>query len=491
MNDLPSANPEPPPLHPDEVEVCRRVLQAIADDPVRAADLPQIKSLVAKVNRAARKHNRREHQTRRAKADQAIREQTSRCRAETVAALHGQPPPPTAALETDSDDQPMDRVLERPQNCYICKAPYREVHHHYHLLCPACAAFNFAKRNHRRGRGNRSDKSGALQGRIALVTGGRIKIGFEIVCTLLRGGAAVHITTRFPADAARRFAALDDFSDWADRLTIHAIDLRRLADVEGFAARFCTDVPHLDLLIHNAAQTVKRPLLWYRELLDGEALALPDELRALLGPRSEGVTPCLLEATGSAVPEASALSEVHELFPAGLRDHEDQALDLRPHNSWLLELDQVDTLELLEVHLVNTMAPFILSRDLKPALLASPFARRFIVNVSAMEGQFGRANKKASHPHTNMAKAALNMFTRTSASALAADGIFMNSVDTGWITQENPFPVKVRLREQGFVPPLDIIDGAARVLDPFFSGLDPEREPVWGQFLKDYHPHAW
>jgi NAD(P)-dependent dehydrogenase (short-subunit alcohol dehydrogenase family) len=90
-----------------------------------------------------------------------------------------------------------------------------------------------------------------------------------------------------------------------------------------------------------------------------------------------------------------------------------------------------------------------------------------------------------------MAKAALNMLTRTSASDYVKDGIHMNSVDTGWVTDEDPVEIATRkTAEHGFHPPLDIVDGAARIVDPIFSGLNTGRH-VWGQFLKDYVPTDW
>ncbi len=142
--------------------------------------------------------------------------------------------------------------------------------------------------------------------------------------------------------------------------------------------------------------------------------------------------------------------------------------------------------------LVSQTAPFLLASRLRPLMLRSTHAPRFIVNVSAMEGQFQRASKTPQHPHTNMAKAALNMFTRTSAQEFATDGIWMNSVDTGWITDENPHPKKSRmLAEQHFVPPLDVVDGMARVYHPILRGLEQPREPFFGHFLKDYQPHSW
>jgi NAD(P)-dependent dehydrogenase (short-subunit alcohol dehydrogenase family) len=147
--------------------------------------------------------------------------------------------------------------------------------------------------------------------------------------------------------------------------------------------------------------------------------------------------------------------------------------------------------ELIEVQLVNAIAPFILASKLKPLMMKDRTDEKHIVNVSAMEGQFARRTKTSKHPHTNMAKAALNMMTFTSAPEYAEQGIFMNAVDTGWVTDEDPVThAERKQRELDFQPPLDIVDGAARICDPFFSGL-LTGEHVWGKFLKDYRSVPW
>jgi NAD(P)-dependent dehydrogenase (short-subunit alcohol dehydrogenase family) len=166
--------------------------------------------------------------------------------------------------------------------------------------------------------------------------------------------------------------------------------------------------------------------------------------------------------------------------------------DLHESNSWVQLVDQVDPIELLEVQLCNSTAPFILISRLRPAMAAARangVRRTYVVNVSAMEGQFSRGYKGPGHPHTNMAKAALNMLTRTSAEEMLTDGILMTAVDTGWITDERPHPTKMRLAEEGFHAPLDLVDGAARVYDPIVRG--EAGEDLYGCFLKDYRPSPW
>ena len=124
------------------------------------------------------------------------------------------------------------------------------------------------------------------------------------------------------------------------------------------------------------------------------------------------------------------------------------------------------------------------------AEVAMAARRKYVVNVSAMEGVFGRGYKGPGHPHTNMAKAAVNMLTRTSAREMfETDGILMTSVDTGWITDERPHPTRMRLAGEGFHAPLDLVDGAARVYDPIIRG--ESGEDLHGVFLKDYEPAPW
>jgi len=392
--------------------------------------------------------------------------------------------------------------LNVPRSCYVCKQRSTRMHDFYDHMCGTCGDFNFAKRS----------QTADLRGRVALITGARVKIGYQAAIMLLRAGARVIVTTRFPRDAALRYSKERDFEDFRDRLAIYGLDLRHSPSVEAFAEVIDRTESRLDFMLHNACQTVRRPAGFYRHLMDGELeplARLPESAAALVrdyetmraGAGRElgdgaapGVLALGLVASASLSQVALTAADVEtsqELFPGGALDADLQQVDQRTLNSWRLPLAEVGTTELLEVQLVNAIAPFLLNARLKPLMLRERTFDKHIVNVSAMEGQFYRRFKTDKHPHTNMAKAALNMMTRTSAPDYARDGIFMNSVDTGWVTDEDPLHLAQRKTEEcGFHPPLDIVDGAARIVDPIFDGINTGRH-VWGQFLKDYKPTAW
>ena len=503
-------------MDPEEVTRALSALTALPiDDPV----LLRVERVADSFVRDGRRRRQKEQRLRRASADLAVlaaaatgatgrREDA----ALEVPAIAGAARAASGAADARSDAEEISRAAEavtgaaanaaggagisaaagsvgtllRPRRCYVCKQHFTEVSAFYHQLCPACAAENLAWRSART----------PLDGRRALVTGGRVKIGFQVALMLLRDGAAVRVVTRFPHDAVRRFRAVGDSAKWIDRLTVSGLDLRDPRQVIELCDDLLAAGEPLDVLVNNAAQTVRRPESSYAPLIAAERAAAaelsggPRELVPISGfPGARVIASQSAELLAAEPTESTKPAE--PAVPADLAAVDENGLlpDPAPHNSWSAQLGEVDPVELLEVHLVNAVAPALMAERLLPLLTASPFPRRYIVNVTAVEGRFEVRNKTAGHPHTNMAKAALNMLTRTSAEALARRGVYLSSVDTGWITDEKPMPRKTRHAESGFRTPLDIIDGAARIYHPIVSGENGE--PLFGVFLKDYRAVAW
>ncbi len=402
--------------------------------------------------------------------------------------------------------------LESPRNCYICKASYTRLHHFYDALCPACAQLNYDKRF----------QCADLTGAVAIITGSRLKIGYQATLMMLRAGATVIATTRFPHDSAIRFSKELDFPTFKDRLKIFGLDLRHTPSVELFCAYCEQTLPRLDILINNAAQTVRRPPNFYAHLMDIERRSLKNldtNAASLLADfssckaaisKSAALTHIDTaslpvqwngEVPGIGIMSSAELSQIPyttdktlpaaEIFPHGALDADLQQIDLRTTNSWRLTLGEIATSEMVELQLVNAIAPFVLCNRLINIMKRDTTGLKHVVNVSAMEGKFLRFSKGSRHPHTNMAKAALNMLTHTAAEDLALLGIFMNAVDTGWVTDEDPAKLaQERQTRHDFQPPLDIVDGAARICDPFFYGINSGHH--WsGKFLKDYMPIDW
>ena len=469
-------------IAPDELATCLRVLAAAERLPTEHPDAVTVRRAVGKLFKEAKRVRRIQRRDTISAADRAVVSATATGSANRI-------DDETAGIPLISTARGASAgTYQRPRPCYICKQDYTRVDAFYHQLCPDCAASNHSHRD------ARTD----LTGRRALLTGGRAKIGMYIALRLLRDGAHTTITTRFPNDAVRRFVALPDSAEWLHRLRIVGIDLRDPAQVVALADSIATAGP-LDILINNAAQTVRRSPGAYAPLVAAErddppAGQLPEVLTfdhisdahpsALAGSLAEHPLPHLPETLRGADLSRFALVAGSTVVDAG-----GLVPDVAHVNSWTQTVDGVDALELLEVQLCNTTAPFILISRLRASLAASPARRTYVVNVSAMEGVFSRGYKGPGHPHTNMAKAALNMLTRTSAAELFTDGILMTSVDTGWITDERPHFTKMRLAEEGFHAPLDLVDGAARVYHPIVAG--EAGEDLYGCFLKDYQKSNW
>ncbi|KAK1743105.1 short-chain dehydrogenase [Skeletonema marinoi] len=467
-------------------------------------------------------------------------------------------------VEDASDDngdnekeQSSGKVLPKLRSCYVCKVRFRILHHFYDQLCPDCAPFNYDKRN----------QTADLTGTVAIVTGSRVKIGFQVCLKLLRAGATVVATTRFPNNAVAAYKRESDFNEWSGRLHVYGLDLRDVTGLEAFTRYLkVTYKGGIDMLINNACQTVRRPAgyylplveresdLWskgdesHRNVLAGckeferirrrlvveqgstvqngnEAKLLPAGSNGgnlLLNSHSDSKQEKQGDAKGgelvskessskipfdtTGISHSAAMSQMaiipedvgidEKVMPSGLSDINGHQVDLRTSNSWLLKMDQVSTPEIMECMFVNAIAPFVLNSRLTP-LMEAPLddperPDRFIINVSAMEGKFYRY-KMPNHPHTNMAKAALNMLTRTSSEELAKKSrIYMNSVDTGWINDENPLEKASKTAKANlFQTPIDEIDAAARILDPIISAKIDKSDVKYGCFFKDYKETEW
>jgi len=489
-------------IDPTDLAIALKVLAQVDELDPEHPDAVAVRRATARVwksVKARRKSDRR----------RAVSEADAAVFAATATAAPGRVDDETAGIPLSSAAPGATAgTLLRARSCYMCKQRYTVVDAFHHNLCPSCAASN---RSHR-------DARTDLTGRRALLTGGRAKIGMYIALRLLRDGAHTTITTRFPHDAVRRFSALPDSADWLHRLRVVGLDLRDPAQVAALADDVAAQGP-LDVLINNAAQTVRRAAGSYAALVEAEREPLPADTvpEVLVFSHASDAHPAAL---AGAVPALGAVVEATEGVPAvGTPAERLAALamtarsaspgriaagiavdaggllpDTASVNSWVANVEGVDPLELLEVQLCNQTAPFILISRLRARLAAgatrAASGRSYVVNVSAMEGVFGRGYKAPGHPHTNMAKAALNMLTRTSGQEMfESDRILMTAVDTGWITDERPHHTKLRLAEEGFHAPLDLADGAARVYDPVVRG--EAGEDLYGVFLKDFQVSSW
>ena len=504
----------------EEISLATKILEKLVANPVQLFEIDEQKRIElmkfsGQLSRPSRDEFKQRKKNAKKAAERKRREREKHARKETGIRSARENTVFVAPKMLGNSDISIQKVgeLENPRNCYVCKSMFKKLHHFYDAMCPECGDFNYAKRF----------QTADLKGQVAVVTGSRLKIGYHIVLMLLRAGATVVATTRFPVDSALRYSKESDYNQWKDRLSIHGLDLRHIPSVEIFCNYIEQTFGNLDILINNAAQTVRRPAGFYAHLMENEDkprselsrdvlnllrnhhLSI-DELRSLaLASTSEQNTqlPVAWHAPepGVGIRASAKLSQIpysfdnslptQDVFPEGKLDADLQQVDLRKTNSWRLKLGEVETLEMIEVQLVNSVAPFVLCSRLSKIMRKENTGMKHIINVSAMEGKFHRFFKEDRHPHTNMAKAALNMMTHTSALDLAKDGIYMNAVDTGWVTDEDP----VELSEQkekvhDFQPPLDIVDGAARVLDPLFDGINTDKH--WcGKFLKDYKPIDW
>jgi len=503
-------------LRNDEINQCISLLEKLVDNTNQLFELPEgqrvaLMKAAGKLSRPNREEfNKRKKDSKKAAKRKMIERDKHARKATGIRSARESAVFEAPKLIAPSAETP---ELESARNCYVCKALYVKLHHFYDAMCTDCGDLNYSKRF----------QTTDLTGQLAIITGSRLKIGYHITLMLLRSGATVIATTRFPNDSALRFEKEKDFGNWKHRLKIHGLDLRHIPSVEIFCNYVEQKYGRLDILINNAAQTVRRPAGFYKHLMTNEELPfdkLPKAAQELLTDHDSCIQELKTLSTGASDKKNNTLSttwhdlepgvglrssaklsqipysfdnslQTKEVFPDGKLDADLQQIDLRKTNSWRLKLGEIETPEMVEVQLVNSVAPFVLCNRLSNLMRKDNTGKKHIINVSAMEGKFHRFKKADRHPHTNMAKAALNMLTHTSASDLAKYGIFMNAVDTGWVTDEDPAELSKRKQDtHDFQPPLDIVDGAARVMDPLIDGSNSGSH--WcGKFLKDYFPIDW
>jgi len=465
---------------PQEWESCLKVLTQLKDNPLNNPDNKTFGALITKVHKQAKKElksievePKKKPTTTPKKPERKRRRQIHKEHDRALVKssdIVANASAKNSLFAHDSKIVTHFRPLKSSKKCYCCDDTYYEIHSFYHKLCPSCAVLNYKQRA----------VEVDLRGRNVILTGGRVKVGYASALKFLRSGANLMLTSRFPALSLEQFKQEADFDEWSDRLTIYGLDLRNLRAVEEFIAFYKSKHKSLDILVNNSAQTIRYTNEYYQPLVQNEQkllLKFNNEQRLI----------------GNATPISNELKTLDYIDNSPQKielNRFGQPVDFRDKNSWNSTLTEISTQELLEVNLINHISPYMLIKELTPLLKASSFNDKFIINVSSSEGQFSYTNKTIHHPHTNMTKSALNMLTRTSALEYSQDGIYMNSVDVGWISTGAIESKREALFEKGSVPPLDSVDGMARIIHPIYEAL-VNREPIFGKLLKDFRVVDW
>ncbi len=445
----------------EEWQTCLRVLESLKDNPLENPDNDLFAGLITKIHKNAKKNLRSVSYSSKKQEDL----QVSLSAALVSKALNGE----TLFAEKENPDEQQFVKLNLPKNCYACNRSYKLAHSFYTRLCPECAEENYEKRF----------QNIDLKGRNVILTGGRVKVGFATALRLLRNNANVVLTTRFPALALEQFKQENDFEQWKDNLMIYGLDLRNLNAINEFISFYKSKFVSLDILINNAAQTIKYTDEYYQPLIRKE-----ENLLDLFSSNKK-----LIANKTPVAGEVKALEYGFEEKTELALSRFGQPVDNREKTSWNSTLEEISMYELVEVNLINQIAPYFLIKELKPLFLNSEFKERFIVNVTSSEGIFSYTNKTIFHPHTNMTKAALNMMTLTSAKEFAEDAIFMTSVDVGWISTGAKESLRKKQFEDGYIPPLDSVDGASRIFDPIVQGI--KGNSIFGVLIKNYKVSNW
>lgn len=442
-----------------EWQTCLKVLHALKENPLENPDNQQFGTLITKIHKKAKKTNRKESYATKKIADleTILNSEISKN------ALQN-----TTVYNEENEAPQSFTKLNVPKNCYCCNTSYSFAHSFYNRLCPSCAEINYTYRF----------KNLDLTNRKIIITGGRVKIGYATALKMLRSNAHVTVTTRFPASALDQFQQEEDYKNWKDNLVVYGLDLRNLKSVENFIHYYKSKHETLDILINNAAQTIKYTDQYYTPLIAKEQQLLND-----------------FSETQHLIPNETPIANVKLL-----KNHVEksflelnrfgQPVDKRSKNSWNATLEEISMQELIEVNLINQISPYFLIKELLPLLKNSTFKRKHIINVTSSEGQFSYNNKTMFHPHTNMTKAALNMMTRTSAVDFEKDNIYMNAVDVGWISTGAHETLRKKQFEKGYIPPLDPVDGASRIMHPIYEN-EKNNTIFTGKLLKNYCIEDW
>ena len=397
--------------------------------------------------------------------------------------------------------------------CYVCKTKLNidNIHNFYGNLCKKCGDYSYSFREMKLN----------FTGRIAIVTGGRVKIGYYIATKLLSYGCKVLTTSRFPKDTLLKYKNDPDYEKWKNNLIIYPIDFRIFESTVKFINFIKDNFPHIDIIINNAAQTVRRTAAYYKYLLPIETKQLSEEDETKIiktdyislqkqldeDKNKEEISNSLISLSNnpnkefkeilplSVIASQIKIMEEKEQPKIMLLGDDGQPYDFsQGKSSWSFEFDEIPLQEFTEVQIINAWTPYYLCAKLKPLMMKSPFKDRYIVNVTSPEGTF--TSKRTAHVHTNMAKSALNMFTFTCAKYLKKDGIYMTCVDTGWVThmkeinnimdeETNEHYEKIFLNV-----PLDELDGAMRVLHPIIEGIK-NKNYLYGILLRNYAKSNW
>ncbi|WP_420575077.1 SDR family NAD(P)-dependent oxidoreductase [Kordia sp.] len=442
-----------------EWETCLKVLHALKKNPLKNPDNQQFGTLITKIHTKAKKINRKQSYSYKKQEDlQTI------LNSEISKNAIGN----TTIYNENEKTQQSFTKLNVPKNCYCCNTSFSLAHSFYNRLCPKCAELNYENRF----------KNLDLSGRNVILTGGRVKIGYATALKMLRSKAHVTVTTRFPAIALEQFRQEKDYESWKNNLVVYGLDLRNLKSVENFITYYKSKHESLDILINNAAQTIKYTDQYYTPLIaEEEKLAIGfSNVQTLIANETPVANVKLLN------------NHVEKNFLELNRFG--QPVDLRAKNSWNATLEEITMQELIEVNLINQISPYFLIKEFLPLLRNSSFPKKHIINVTSSEGQFSYNNKTMFHPHTNMTKAALNMMTRTAAMTYEKDHIYMNAVDVGWVSTGARETLRKQQFEKGYIPPLDPVDGASRIVHPIYEN-EKNNTIFTGKLLKNYAVEDW